>query len=70
MHHIIKVIFEHLQYIRKNKKGHVWVNPDSLEIEIDGGNMTMLELYKEVQKQLKDSMALDPSMLGDDNERN
>jgi hypothetical protein len=49
MYHIIKAIYE--QYKENKRAAVVWIDPQTYEIKIDGGNLTVVELYKEVQDQ-------------------
>jgi hypothetical protein len=36
----------------------VWIDPQTYEIKIDGGNLTVVELYKEVQDQLRETTSV------------
>ena len=46
------------------ERGSVWVNPDTMTIHIEGGGMTVTELYKEVQKELRKETSIPLNVLG------
>jgi hypothetical protein len=59
MYHIIKAIYEQYKEYKENKRAAVvWIDPQTYEIKIDGGNLTVVELYKEVQDQLREATSV------------
>jgi len=46
------------------ERGTVWIDTTTNTIHIDGGQLTVLEVYKELQKQLKTSTSIPLNVLG------
>lgn len=64
MYHIIKTIYS--EYRERNKKARAWIDFETQTIHIDGGGMTVNELYNEVQKQLKDATSVNPFIIDEE----
>lgn len=53
---VLKAIYE--QYKENKRAAVVWIDPQTYEIKIDCGNLTVAELYKEVQDQLRETTSV------------
>ena len=66
--HIVKKVYEF--HKEKNRKAIVWINTTTQTIHIEGGEITMSEVYKQVQEMLGADPTLESPFEVKDNETN
>lgn len=58
MFNILKAIYEFLKEKKANERGTIYFDTTTNTITIEGGNVTVAELYKHMQEALKDATSI------------